>query len=107
METEETIGREARRDDKWGVRGGHTVQLPTCPPTQGPGRQMSTEATTMLSRPARVSGVGSSGSGWWKQRPLLPRMQPVQNGGGYGHPGSQLWASGRAPGLVQRRVRPS
>lgn len=47
---------------------------------------MSTEATTMLPRPAR-SGVGAAGSGWWKQRPLLPRMQPVQNVGGYGHPG--------------------
>lgn len=60
---------------------------------------MSTEATKMLSVTSPGAGWGAAGSGWWKQRSLLPRMQPVQNVGGYGHPGKPTvgqWPGTRA-----------
>lgn len=82
-----------------GSREGTQSSCPLRPPTQGPGRQMSAGATKMLSVTSPGRGWGAAGSGCWKQRCLLPRTQPVQNLGGYGHPGKPTvgqWPGARA-----------
>ena len=78
-------------------REGTQSSCPLRPPTQGPGRQMSSEATKMLSVTSsrHEAAVGSRGL-------YCPGGNRCKTWEGVATLGSQRWASGQAPGLVRQ-----